>query len=257
MAFLSVENMLKSKKPNPPIKGQTQLSKVLYRYSALTNQHGVKNTRKIIILALAAVLIIVITGGYLGWTYYTSQNQNNKAPSPSVEQIRDQTMVYIEANHTETMQVMQNLNWTGGRQETGLLGAETYLYTSGNWSLTIQYPVVVNPTYTITANYSSQTVTVDWSGTYNGTLTETSQTISVLSAPLTQEQVRDITMAYIKANHNETAPYMLSLLWTGGRATPEGILGAETYSYQSSSWIVTIQYPVVPNPTYTVTAKYT
>jgi len=176
---------------------------VLYRYSALTNQHGVKNTRKIIILALAAVLIIVITGGYLGWTYYTSQNQNNKAPSPSVEQIRDQTMVYIEANHTETMQVMQNLNWTGGRQETGLLGAKTYLYTSGNWSLTIQYPVVVNPTYTITANYSSQTVTVDWNGTYNGTLTETSQTISVLSAPLTQEQVRDITMAYIKANHTK------------------------------------------------------
>ena len=64
-------------------------------------------------------------------------------------------------------------------------------------------------------------------------------------------------MAYIKANHNETEPYMKNLSWTGGRATPEGIVGAETYSYQSSSWIVTIQYPVVPHPTYTVTAKYT
>ena len=202
--------------------------------------------------------IVIITGGLIGYTYYASQTQNNTTPSPSAEQIRDQTMVYIEANHTETVQLMHNLNWSGGRQETGLLGAETYLYTSGNWVLTIQYPVIPNPTYTITANYSSQTVTVDWSGTFqNGALSETSQIINVLSEPLTQEQVRDITMAYIKANHNETATYMESLSWTGGRATPEGILGAETYSYQSSSWIVTIQYPVIPNPTYTVTAKYT
>ena len=203
--------------------------------------------RKSIVLVLVVVLIVIITGGYLGYTYYASQTQNNTTPRPSVEQIRDQAMVYIEANHTETVQVMQNLNWSGGRQETGLLGSEKYVYCSGNWSVSIQYPVVPNPTYTITANYSSQTVTVDWSGTYqNGALTETSQNINVLSEPLTQEQVRDITMAYIKANHNETATYMKNLSWTGGRATPEGIVGAETYSYQSSAWDITIQYPVIP-----------
>ena len=73
----------------------------------------------------------------------------------------------------------------------------------------------------------------------------------------TQEQVRDAVMTYIKTNHNETATYMLSFSWTGGRTTPSGIVGAETYSYQSVGWNVTMQYPVVPNPKYTVTADYT
>ena len=201
------------------------------------------------------MLILVITGGYIGWKYCT--NPNYVAFNPSIEQIRDQTMVYIAANHTETVQLRQNLNWSGGKQETGQLGAEKYFFTSGNWSLILQYPFVVNPTIKITANFSSQDITVDWTGTYTGTLKETSYTINVLSTPITREQVRDIIIAYINAYHDETAPYMKKLSWTGGRTTPEGIVGAETYSYQSSSWIVTIQYPVVPNPLYTVTARYT
>ncbi len=49
---------------------------------------------------------------------------------------------------------------------------------------------------------------------------------------------------------------MNDLAWTGGRTTPEGILGAETYTYLSQGWNVTIQYPVIPNPTYAITADY-
>jgi hypothetical protein len=72
----------------------------------------------------------------------------------------------------------------------------------------------------------------------------------------TQEQVRDAVMAYIKNNHDETAQFMNSLAWTGGRATPQGIIGAETYTYLSQGWNVTMRYPVVPNPIYTITADY-
>ncbi len=71
-----------------------------------------------------------------------------------------------------------------------------------------------------------------------------------------QEQVRDDVMAYVKDNHSETAQFMNNLLWTGGRTTPDGILGAETYTYLSQGWNVTIHYPVVQNPIYEVTADY-
>ena len=74
-------------------------------------------------------------------------------------------------------------------------------------------------------------------------------------------QVRDTTMAYIKAHHNETAQYMQSFSWTGGNITPEGLVGGEWYSYQSAGWNVTIQFPVALPPgsitTYSVTATYT
>ncbi len=71
------------------------------------------------------------------------------------------------------------------------------------------------------------------------------------------EQVRDMTMAYIKAHHNETAQYMPSFSWTGGDITPYGLVGYTTWLYQSTGWNVTIGYPVVPNPIYSVTATYT
>jgi hypothetical protein len=71
-----------------------------------------------------------------------------------------------------------------------------------------------------------------------------------------QEKVRDDAVAYIKTSHPETAQFMNNLTWTGGRTTPEDILGAETYTYISQGWNVTIHYPVVPNPIYTVTADY-
>jgi hypothetical protein len=73
----------------------------------------------------------------------------------------------------------------------------------------------------------------------------------------TQEQVRDAVMGYIEANHPETAQYMKGLIWTGGNTTPQGIVGAETYSYTSDGWNVTMQYPVVPNAIYSITANYT
>jgi hypothetical protein len=71
-----------------------------------------------------------------------------------------------------------------------------------------------------------------------------------------QEQVREAVMAYMKGNHPETAQFMDNLAWTGGRVTPTGLVGAETYTYLSQGWNVTISYPVVPNPRYDVIADY-
>jgi hypothetical protein len=216
--------------------------------------------RKIIVAALAAVLIVVVAGGYIGWTYLNQAPSNNQPSEPEVvaAQIRDQAMVYIEANNTQTVPLMQSLAWSGGRQETGLLGSETYLYTSGNWMVQIQYPVVANPLYTITANYSSGDVKVYWVGTcQNSPIKETSKTINVPIEQTisTQEQMRDITMAYIKAYHTKTAQYMHGLMWSGGRMNTGMMVGSDTYSYQSSGWNVTIQNPVVLNPIYAILAQ--
>jgi hypothetical protein len=219
--------------------------------------------KKIMIVALAVVLIIVVAGGFIGWTYYANQNQDKNKPAAgiSVEQICDRTMAYIAANYTGTVQLMPNAPWTGGRQDTGLLGSELYPYSSGDWCVQIQYPVVPNPVYSINVSYSTQSDTVSWTGTYRGTFAETSHAVNITTAALsTQEQARDTTLVFIQAYHNETTPYMQSITWGGGRTTPEGLVGSETYTYQAagnSYWKVTIQYPVVPNPTYSINATYT
>ncbi len=66
---------------------------------------GKKLKRKIIIICSAAVFIIVIVGGYVGWSYYVDH--------PSLGQVRDMTMGYIKMKHKETGQYMQSFSWMG------------------------------------------------------------------------------------------------------------------------------------------------
>lgn len=214
--------------------------------------------RKSFIFAVVAVLVIVIVGGYLGYSYLsTNQNQNPNTPTTvSVDQIRDQAMTYVAANHTQTVTLMPTAHWAGGRVDTGLLGSETYQYTNGNWAVNITYPVVPSPTYAITCNYTLGGG-LTWTGTYqNGLLTENSCSVSA-NTTLTETQMRDLTLQYLMAYHNETTSYMHDMSWTGGRMDMGMMVGSDKYNYQSNGWNVTMQNPVVPNPIYTITAEYT
>ncbi|MCW4010933.1 MAG: hypothetical protein NWF05_09990 [Candidatus Bathyarchaeota archaeon] len=202
-------------------------------------------------------------------SYISNVNANELAPQ---EQVRNDVMSYIQAVHVETNQFMQDLNWTGGRVETGLVGAENYVYTTTHgmlggawWTVELNYPVIPNPTYTVTANYTQTGVaspyTIVWEGTWQDcVVNETSYTSNV---PVTQEQIRDSVMNYIKINHDQTAQFMQDLNWTGGKVQT-GLIGAEQYSYTTltsapgaAGWTVTLDYPVVLDPVYTVNANYT
>jgi hypothetical protein len=75
--------------------------------------------------------------------------------------------------------LLNDLNWSGGRVETGLLGSETYLYESHGLQVTIQNAVVLNPLYSITVHYALPQgemgipYNLTWEGTLqDGTLTE-------------------------------------------------------------------------------------
>jgi hypothetical protein len=131
--------------------------------------------------ALTFLVILAIAGG-ISWALISS----NALPRlPIQEQVRNDAMAYIKTSHSETAQFMSNLAWTGGRTTPqGILGAETYTYISRGWNVTIHYPVIANPIYTITADYSATSAgnasvpyRVIWQGTWeNGTVTETSYT---------------------------------------------------------------------------------
>ena len=146
--------------------------------------------RQSLIIGTVVVLIIVIIGGYtIGQSGYFNPTAT---PSPlTQEQVRDAVMNSIKIYHNETTQFMQNLTWTGGKVDTGLVGAEKYVYTTlkpvpgaAGWTVTLDYPVVPNPTYTVTANYTQSGVqspySIVWTGTsQNGNITQTSYSSNV------------------------------------------------------------------------------
>jgi hypothetical protein len=197
----------------------------------------------------------------------------NEITRPVQEQVRNDTINYIQVVHVETSQFMQDFNWYGGLIETGLVGSVQYVYTTTHgalggawWTVEINNPVIPNPTYTIMVNYTQTGVqtpyNVYWNGTWqDGVITETGYSSNI---PVTIEQIRDSIMGYIKINHNQTAQFIQDIAWTGGKVDQGMLVGSEKYNYTtltgapgSAGWTMTLQYPVVPNPIYTISANYT
>jgi uncharacterized protein (UPF0333 family) len=130
--------------------------------------------------SLIVMVAVFACVGAISWVVVNSHAHSEVSPQ---EQARDAATAYIRANHSETEQFTENLAWTGGSENTGLLGAETYTYLSQGWNVTIHYPVVANPVYNITADYSAASTSanasipyrITWQGTWeNGCITETS-----------------------------------------------------------------------------------
>jgi hypothetical protein len=76
--------------------------------------------------------------------------------------------------------------------------------------------------------------------------------------PLMQ-YLADTSLSYISQKHPEiTVEIPKTVAWEGGRVTPSGIVGHETYRYEGGGWNVTIEWNVVSpeNLVYTVIATH-
>jgi hypothetical protein len=165
-----------------------------------------------ILLAITLVVIVAIAFGYVGLTALNNNQPtpsatpqpsptSNFSPTPQIspsaqtspttspisepaseEKIRDAVINYIRTRHSQAAPYMQEFMWTGGMMPQGMMvGSSTYSYQSNGWNVTMQYPITLNPIYTIAVNYTSPISEmfppqnmITWSGTWqNGTITET------------------------------------------------------------------------------------
>ena len=128
------------------------------------------------LMSLVTMLVVFGSVGAIAWAILSS---HGTPQVPVQEQVRDVAMLFVRENHPETAQFMANFQWTGGRVESGLLGAETYLYQCQGWKVTLNFPVIENPVYEITAEYAPNGISlpyaVSWSGNWtSGSIAETS-----------------------------------------------------------------------------------
>jgi len=134
------------------------------------------NDRQAIFVAIFGSILIALCGVVLVFANAANLPQETSIRS----QLPDEVIQYIKTIHPETHRFLADIDWTGGKVETQLLGAEIYVYKSEGWEVTIQFPMVPTPMYIITANYNipnggiSIPYSVYWQGTYrNGAFTET------------------------------------------------------------------------------------
>lgn len=132
------------------------------------------------LIVFAAIFAIV---GGISWALVNAQQASQEEGLPQTmpklrlyEDIREAAIAYIKDTHPEAKEFTNDLTWTGGKQETGLLGSETYIFKADGWQVTIQYPVVPNPTYDINIDYniptSSGTISIPYAIAWTGTFTD-------------------------------------------------------------------------------------
>jgi hypothetical protein len=115
-----------------------------------------------------------INGGISSTTPDTSGgsgtgDSSSTASSPQ-EQIRDQGMAFLKVSKTETAPLMNNLTWSGGRDDLAPMGTDRYLYYSMDftWSVTVESATNSTTAYTISGTYNSASMTVSFNETYTG-----------------------------------------------------------------------------------------
>ena len=121
---------------------------------------------------LTVALVVIVVAALSTATAFGLQNGTTPEPQESVpeppEFARDTAIDYILQTHQEIGAIQVPSSWETQNLTPGLLGASNLQYTNGGWTVTVSYPVVLEPTYTVDVDYSGE-VCFQWTGTVSQT----------------------------------------------------------------------------------------
>ena len=122
---------------------------------------------------MVVVVAAFLTATAFGFQNGTAPETQKDVPEPP-EFARDTAIDYILQAHEELAALQVPSSWEMQNLTPGLLGAANLQYTRDGWTVTVRYPVVLEPTYTIDVDYTGE-ISFQWSGTVNqdGNISET------------------------------------------------------------------------------------
>jgi len=129
-----------------------------------------KNKSRFALLAVVVVVVVVAVLAFL-----LLNGQTGDGIPADCQQAMDSSMAHLFANHDVPFSFPHYGGWTTeNTTPTGMVGSSTWLCTQEGWSVEVTYPVVPEPVYTVTIDYSQPGMGIPyhlhWEGTYhNGT----------------------------------------------------------------------------------------
>lgn len=133
--------------------------------------------KKITVAFVVIVVASLLTATALGLQNRTPPEPQESAPEPT-EFARNTAIDYILQTHEELGALPVPSSWETQNLTPGLFGASNLQYTADGWNITVSYPVVLEPTYTVDVDYTGE-VSFQWTGTVsqNWTVAETNFTV--------------------------------------------------------------------------------
>jgi hypothetical protein len=177
----------------------------------------------------------------------------------SPESARDNIVAYLIK--TYNLGYATPVTWSAEElTPSGMVGSSSIRFNSGPWSVTIKYPVVLEPIYSVSLTYNGS-APFTWEGsvgsdgvvTVESTSQEQSMDVQLFYGPI---EARDICVVYILKNHPEIQAKPPSE-WSVRNLVPAGVLGATRLEYSGGDWEILVSCPVVWKPTYSVEVTYT
>lgn len=123
----------------------------------------VKNMNKITVLLVVIVVVAFSTATAFGLQNGITPEPQESVPEPP-EFARDTAVDYILQTHEEVGALSVPSSWETHNLTPGLLGASNLQYTGDGWTVTVSYPVVLEPTYTVEVEYTGE-ASFQWTGT--------------------------------------------------------------------------------------------
>ena len=167
---------------------------------------------------------------------------------------RDAALAYLCERYGERAPrldlVWDESDTTPGAPEKPLPGANELQYVSGNWTITLSYPVV-RPDI---VEYQIAVVNEPAGFRWEGKVTASGEVIDALEPVPVQvpdpAMARDAAMTYLGDHYRGLAPMPMPA-WHEQNVTDEGLVGHSTVQYRGKDWLVTVSFPLV-NPAVTV-----
>lgn len=194
------------------------------------------------VIALLLALLVLAAGCGPG------PAQPTEVPTPTPTEIavevpddvraaRDAALAYVSENYPDQVPP-PGLTWAEeSTTPEGLVGWVTYEFRAEDWVITIGTAVVPPEMRRYEVMVDNPASGFYWEGRVDAEGRVAEGPEIVLTA-------RDAALDYVIEHYPEQAPSP-DLIWEGGRTTPEGLIGSETFQYTAEEWVVTISYPVV------------
>jgi serpin B len=167
--------------------------------------------------------------------------QDTPVPPPDPAAARDAVLAYLAEAYGD-LAPAPDLAWNEREAPTGgLVGSSTLEYEAqseaGPWMVAVSFPIVAPEQTVYHVLVANQALSFQWQGDVDAGL-------NVMAALPGVVRARELALETLTERHGVEVPSP-GTDWAEFRATPENLVGSETYEYRYEDWSLTISYPVV------------